>query len=387
MVSYSFYEIDNRVMRYAETLAKRGDFVDVFALQRQDRAPDELLNGVHVHRLQSRTINEKNPFSYLSKIVQFLFRAMFQVSKNHLHQKYDLLHVHSVPDFMVFAGLLPRLTGTPVILDIHDILPEFYGSKFGAKQGSFTFQLMVAVEKISAMFSSHVIVANHIWQERLLSRSVKGGKCTVILNSPDRSIFHNRGVTRPPCDRFVLLYPGTLNWHQGLDLAIRAFGRISEQVPQADFYIYGQGPSRNDLEALVQELHLQKNIFICDTVPLREVAKIIETSDLGIVPKRKDNFGNEAFSTKILEFMAMGVPVIVADTQVDRYYFDDSIVRFFRGGDEEDLAHCMLDLIQDGQKRKLLVANATEFVEKVDWTAKKDEYLALVDQLVSKTPA
>jgi glycosyltransferase involved in cell wall biosynthesis len=156
-------------------------------------------------------------------------------------------------------------------------------------------------------------------------------------------------------------------------------------VPQADFYIYGQGPSRDDLKALVQELHLQKNVFICDTLPLRDVAKIIGTADLGIVPKRKDNFGNEAFSTKTLEFMAMGVPVIVADTQVDRYYFDDSIVRFFRGGDEEDLARCMLDLIQDAQKRKLLVANAIEFVEKVDWTAKKHEYLELVDQLVSKT--
>jgi glycosyltransferase involved in cell wall biosynthesis len=383
MVSYSFYERDNRVMRYAETLAQRGDHVTVFALLRDDGPREEVLNGVHVHRLQSRQVNEKSRFSYLGRILQFLFRAMYRVSKNHLQHRYDLLHIHSVPDFIVFAGWLPRMTGTPVILDIHDILPEFYTSKFGSGRHSVSFRLLHAVEKISAKFSSHVIIANHIWQERLLSRSVEPGKCTVVLNSPDRSIFHTNGAPRSSTGRFVLLYPGTLNWHQGLDLAIRAFGKISDEVPQADFYIYGDGPSKDDLSALILELHLENRVFICNPMPLREVAKVIGSADLGIVPKRKDTFGNEAFSTKILEFMAMGVPVIVADTQVDRYYFDDSVVRFFRGGEEEDLAHNMLDMIQNADKRRNLVANATQFVDTVDWTAKKHEYLSLVDQLVS----
>ena len=382
MVSYSFYENDNRVMRYAETLAKRGDYVEVFALQREGSPLEETLNGVHVHRLQGRLVNEKSVFSFISRILQFLFRAMFQVSKNHIRHRYDLLHIHSVPDFMVFAGLLPRITGTPVILDIHDILPEFYGSKFGAKPDSFTFRSMLAVEKLSTMFSSHVIIANDIWKARLLSRSVKKGKCTAILNSPDRSIFQKSGEPRRSNDRFVLLYPGTLNWHQGLDLAIKAFGKISANIPQADFYMYGRGPSTDELKALVKELQLDNRVFILDTLPLREVAKIIGTADLGIVPERKDNFGNEAFSTKILEFMAMGVPVIVSDTQVDRDYFDDSVVCFFQGGDEDDLARRMSELIQDSSKLKLLVANATQYVKKIDWTAKQHEYLQLVDSLV-----
>jgi glycosyltransferase involved in cell wall biosynthesis len=382
MVTYSFYEHDNRVMRYAETLALRGDEVDVFALQRDERPREEILNGVHLHRLQSRKINEKSRFSYLGRILQFLLRAMYHVSRNHLRQKYDLLHIHSVPDFMVFAGWLPRMNGTPVVLDIHDILPEFYTSKFGSGQHTAAFRLLQIVEKISARFSSHVIIANHIWQERLLSRSVEAGKCTVVLNSPDRSIFSANGA-KVANKRFVMLYPGTLNWHQGLDLAIRAFARISDQVPQADFHIYGDGPTKEDLEALIHELHLENRIFICMPLPLREVAKVIASADLGIVPKRKDTFGNEAFSTKILEFMAMGVPVIVSDTQVDRYYFDDSVVRFFRGGEEDDLARSMLEMIRNPQRRETMVRNATKFVEQMDWTAKRHEYLELVDRLAS----
>src|SRR4029434_8163473 len=118
--------------------------------------------------------------------------------------------------------------------------------------------------------------------------------------------------------------------------------------------------------------------------PLREIAKTIESADIGIVPKRKDSFGNEAFSTKILEFMAMGVPVIVSDTKVDRYYFNDSVVRFFRGGDDEDLARSMLDLISNQDQRRQLADNASRFVEQIDWNAKRGEYIDLVDNLAAR---
>ncbi len=384
MVAYTFYELDNRVMRYAETLAKRGDRVDVFALQREGTPVDESLHGVHVTRLQGRVVDEKSRFSYLWRILLFLVRSMIRVSRNDLKQKYDLIHVHSVPDFLVFSALLPRLRGTPVILDIHDILPEFYASKFGKSDKSLMFRFLHLVEWFCAKFSSHVIIANHIWQQRLLSRSVGSDKCTVVLNFPDRSIFSRGKEKSGNRDRFLLLYPGTLNWHQGLDVAVRAFARISSKVPQADFHIYGEGPSKPDLQDLVKQHHLESRVFIHPRKPLREIAEVVESADLGIVPKRKNSFGNEAFSTKIFEFMAMGVPVIVSDTLVDRYYFDDSLVRFFRGDDEEDLARCMLDLIQHPEKRQSLVRNASVFIDQNDWAVKKQEYLNLVDNLIAR---
>ncbi len=94
---------------------------------------------------------------------------------------------------------------------------------------------------------------------------------------------------------------------------------------------------------------------------------MIRNSDLGIVPKRTDCFGNEAFSTKILEFMSAGVPVVVSDTNVDRYYFNESVVKFFRHENEDDLANCMLQLIRNQELRSRLTRNATEFVRRYDW--------------------
>ena len=368
-------------MRYAEALAQRGDDVEVFALRRPGTSRTEVLSGVRVHRLQGRQFNERGRFSYLWRIVLFLTRALFHVSKSDLQQKYDLVHVHSVPDFLVLSALVPRLRGTPVVLDIRDVLPEFYASKFGASGNSLGFRFLCLVERLSARFAAHVIVANHAWQQRLLSRSVKSGKCTVMLNVPDRSIFVRNPKTGSIRDRFLLIYHGTLNWHQGLDIAVRAFARIKDLAPKADFHIYGDGPSKPELLALIRKLHLENRVAVHDRRPVREISAVLETANLGIVPKRKDDFGNEAFSTKILEFMAMGVPVIVSDTKVDLDYFDSSVVRFFRGEDEADLAHCMLDLIQNPGERQILVERAAEFVANNDWALAKEQYFSLVDGL------
>jgi glycosyltransferase involved in cell wall biosynthesis len=179
-----------------------------------------------------------------------------------------------------------------------------------------------------------------------------------------------------------MLYPGTLSYHQGLDIAIRALARIKDQAPHAELHIYGQGDQLNSLVRLANDLGLEGRVQFHEPVPLTEMARIMENADLGIVPKRTDGFGNEAFSTKTLEFMALGVAVIVSDSAIDRYYFNDSVVKFFRGNDDKDLAQSMLDLIRDPELRERQVRHANEFIKRFDWDVRKDRYLELVDTLV-----
>jgi glycosyltransferase involved in cell wall biosynthesis len=381
MVAYTFYEADNRVRRYAETLAKRGDRVDVVALRQEGQAASEVINGVRVFRIQRRIVSEKNKFTYLAKLSLFFIRSMAFLTREQFGDRYDLIHVHSVPDFEVFAAVFPKLTGTKIILDIHDIVPEFYASKFKTSQQSLAFKMLVAIERLSTGFSDHVIAANHIWEKRLQDRSVRASKCTTFLNFPDTQDFQRRGRTRTD-EKFILLYPGTLNYHQGLDIAIRAFATIKDQIPLAEFHIYGEGEQFEVLKALVAELGLQNRVLLNTMLPYHQITPIIENADLGVVPKRGNSFGNEAFSTKILEFMAMGVPVIVPETAVDRYYFNDSVVKFFKANDEKSLADAMLLLITNPDMRRNLVRNADAFIGKYTWEENKGSYLDLVDSLV-----
>lgn len=385
MVTYSFYEGDTRVMRYAEALAERGDRVDVIALRREGQSAREAVHGVNVYRIQRRRQNGGARISYLTGILVFWFRVMFLLMRKQVTARYQMIHVHSVPDFLVFAAWFPKLTGAKIILDIHDLLPEFYASKYQMKHDSVSFKMLLLVERASASFSDYVIAANDLWRERLVSRCVASDRCSAMVNVPDRGVFAPQGRSRND-GKVILLYPGTLNWHQGLDIAIQAFALIKDQVPEAEVHIYGEGPCRSQLVSLIQELGLHERVFIKSFMSVRKIAAVIEDADIGVVPKRKDGFGNEAFSTKIMEFMAMRVPVIVSDTQVDCHYFNDSIVKFFRGGDEQELARAMLLMIKSPDLRNALASAASQFVEHNNWDVMKKDYLALVDSLVGDWP-
>ena len=155
---------------------------------------------------------------------------------------------------------------------------------------------------------------------------------------PRLSVFARQGKNSKD-DKIVLIYPGSLNWHQGLDVAIAAFAKVADQMPDAEFHVYGEGAAKPSLIALVKDLRLENRIFFHDMLPSRDVAEVMAMTDLAIEPKRSTSaFGNEALSTKILEFMCMGVPAIIASTSIDRYYFNASIAQFFPSGDVDELA-------------------------------------------------
>lgn len=386
-IAYTFYEGDTRVMRYAEALAARGDHVDMIVLRRPGQTRVEHVNGITLYRVQGRSPNTGGKIAYIVEIVWFLVKAMILATRRHCKSGYDLIHVHSVPDFLVFAAWIPKLFGAKVILDIHDLSPELYGSKYEGKKSSFAYRALLKAERSAARFADHIIVANDIWEKKLISRGAAREKCSTLMNFPDRTIFVRRGRTRGEDGKFIIVYPGSLNWHQGLDIAIRAFSRIVREVPEAEFHIFGEGSSVPTLSHLVQTLSLQNKVYLRGYVPTRNLVQIMENADLGVEPKRKNEFGNGAFSTKILEFMALGVPVIASDTDVHCHYLDDSVVKFFSAENDEELARGILLLYRHPELRQRLVTNATQFIERNNWETKKAEYLRLVDAISSGNAA
>jgi glycosyltransferase involved in cell wall biosynthesis/peptidoglycan/xylan/chitin deacetylase (PgdA/CDA1 family) len=383
MVAYTPYESDNRVRRYAETLAKRGDQVDVIAISNADFEDREKeLNGVTVYRVQHRDHNERSKWTYARRLLRFLFRSSAALTRLHRLNRYDVIHVHNMPDFLVFAAWYPKLTGTKLILDIHDVVPELFVNKFRTRFKSTYTWLLKAVERLSARFVDHVIVSNHLWYETVVKRSAAEGKCSVFINHVDPEMFSRQTKTRTD-GKFIVLFPGSLQWHQGLDIAIKAFAQVKTQVPNAEFHIYcgAGGDLQGELGLLVQQLGLEDSVKFQTGVPLHRMAQVIANGDLGVVPKRADSFGNEAYSTKIMEFMSQGVPVVVSRTKIDTFYFKEDDVHFFESGDSDAMAKAMLEVIDNKELRESLVAHGYDYVERNSWARKKKEYLDLIDSL------
>lgn len=382
MISHSFYESDNRVTRYAEALASRGDHVDILALRRSDNLPrHETIQGVRLHRLQDRFgKTEQSKLSYLWPLIRFLIASSWWLTRSHVRQRYDLIHVHNIPDFLVFAAWYPKLTGTPVILDIHDIVPEFFTSKFGQPAGGFSFSLLKLMERCSAALADHVIIANHLWLGTYTTRTGTKNRSTAFINYVDSVVFTPAASPRND-GRKVVIFPGGLQWHQGLDIAIRAFPAVRAAVPEAEFHIYGDGNAKESLVSLARDLGLADCVRFFEPTNVRRIAHIMAQADLGVVPKRADSFGNEAYSTKIMEFMAVGVPAVVSSTKIDRYYFTDNVVRFFQSGNAEALATEIITLLRDAGLHRRQAEAGLDYARRNCWETRKHDYLSLVDRL------
>jgi glycosyltransferase involved in cell wall biosynthesis len=203
-----------------------------------------------------------------------------------------------------------------------------------------------------------------------------------MINYPDPAIFWPRPAPPRTNDEFLICYPGSFGWHQGLDLAIQAVDILRDKAPNLRLLIVGDGSDRERLKTMVVDLHLEDRVTIEGFVPMEQVATIMSSIDVGVVPKRADSFGNEAFSTKIMEFMSMRVPVIAARTRVDQYYFTDNLLQFFEPGSADDLAANILLLMRSPARRAALQEASAEFIARNNWDVRKQEYLSLVDCLL-----
>jgi len=385
MIVYSVYQCDNRVMRYAEALAARGDTVEVISLKQNSADPAaEKVGSVNVFRVRGRYIkNQQSRGDYLFPLLWFWAVAAARLTWRHIRHGYDLIHVHNMPDFLVFAAGFPRLAGAKIILDIHDIMPEFYASKFQKSGSTFGVAILKMIERASARFANHVIISNHLWLKPFVARSAAEQKCSVFINYVNQRLFYPRPHSSSG-DKRIIMFPGGLQWHQGLDIAIRAMPAVLKKIPTAEFHIYGDGNKKGELVELTRDLGLTGTVHFFNTRPVTEIAEVMSQADLGVVPKRADSFGNEAYSTKIMEFMSLGVPLVVSSTKIDRYYFNDSVVRFFESGNPDALAEAIVEVLQNDELRRRMVANALEYASQNNWQRRQATYLELVDALIEK---
>ena len=380
---------ETRVQREAEALINHGYEVDVIcARMRGEMAVDEH-RGVQIYREKyrcpARLAQESRLVSDLFSYLRFFFSAALRLTRLHRQQPYDTIQVHNLPDFLVFSALIPKLSGVPIILDLHDLMPEFYAGRFGQGAHSLLARLIRWQERLACGFADHVITVSEHWRQALIKRGVPASKCSVVMNLADENIFrpsesdHGRS---PDNSKFHLIYHGTLVERYGLDLAIRAIAQVRHEIPNIHLTILGRGAHTDTLVQMTQELGLSDQVTIHQNLrPAEELPGIIRNADVGIVPYRNDIFTDGLLPTKLMEYAALGLPAIAARTSAIEAYFSDTMVEFFKPGDADDLARCMRALYHSPERLRELAQGSIKFNRQYNWTAAGAEYVALVGRL------
>lgn len=386
MVVLAFYPgAETRVRREAEALVDRGHEVDVICLRGRQQTPHDYCNGVHVHRVPV-LLKKGGLMDIFLNYLHFFALASLELSRLHRHRRYDVVQVHNLPDFLVFSALIPKLQGVPIILDLHDLMPEFYAGRFANNGHSWLVRSVRWQEKFSCLFADRVITVSEHWREALIRRGVPASKCSVVMNVADDKIFQpmREGDRNGSDDEFRLLYHGTIVYRYGLDLAIQAVDRVKHDIPNIHLTIIGTGDSVPDFENLTHNLGLERNVMIRNDIrPLEELTGIIQESDLGVVPYRNDVFTDGLLPTKLMEYLAMGLPCIAARTTAIERYFG-SAVELFEPGDAGDLARRITKLHNSPERRKELSQACKGFQARYNWASIGADYVSLVEKLGSQ---
>jgi glycosyltransferase involved in cell wall biosynthesis len=380
------YEFDPRVRRKAEALASAGYSVDVLALRASSGRRRYTLNGVNVETVglgKKRGTLARYGFEYLA----FLVWAFVRVHLLTWRRRYAVIDVNTLPDFLVFAPLFARLMGAKVLLDMHEITPEFYMSKYGVSRTSWLVRLLTFIERISFNFADHVVTINDPILDLLVGRGLDPARTTVIMNSADESPFLGRQTDTSVVDRtgatFVMIYHGTLTRIYGLDIAIEAFAAASAQMPGAQFWILGSGPQSEELQALARERGLEGSVRLFGRVPAAQIPSWLMQCDAGILPIRSDVFLEFAFPNKLPEYIVTDTPAIVSRLRGIRQYFGEDALAYATPNDPADLACQMLRLYRDPDLRSRLAARAKEQYAPIRWEVMRARYVNLVNELAS----
>src|SRR5579859_3355550 len=212
MVAQSYYVRDPRVRRAAETLAQSGFEVDFIGMRPEGSESDEVINGVNVHRLPLER-RRGDRIRYLYEYAAFFALAFWRLSIRQLSSRYSLVYVHTLPDALVFATLVPRLLGARVFLDMHDPMPETFQSKYELTDASFIVRILLAIESIAVRYAHVVITVHEPLREVFISRGGNAAKIKVVMNLTDTSGPEWQGLAARRSyangDTFVALYTGT----------------------------------------------------------------------------------------------------------------------------------------------------------------------------------
>ncbi len=386
-LAFSNYPYDPRPRRAAESLVRQGASVEMICLQETKQEPlRETVAGVDVTRIPlSRKRGGK--LSYILQYGLFILQCGLILGGRCLRRRYDLIHVHNMPDVLVFSALVPKLMGAKVILDLHDPMPELMMTIFGLQEKSLLVAVLKWLEKLSLAFADRVLTVNEAFRRLFVSRSCDPAKLKVVMNSPDEAIFPLVGLSNQVAahdNAFIVMYHGSLVERHGLDLLVDAVSKVGLTHSTVQLRIYGQKtPFLEQVMDSVHQRDLAEQVQYFGPKSLAEIAQAIRECDLGIIPNRRSRFTELNMPTRIFEYLSQGKPVIAPRTAGIQDYFGEDDLLWFELGNADDLAVQIQYVLEHPQETSRRTRVGQKVYERHTWHAERETFIDVVRSLVA----
>lgn len=384
------YPQDPRVRREARSLVVAGYQVSIICPAARGQPWREMLGGVRVYRFPAPP-PAHGVLGYLweygySMVATFVISLLV-----FLRVDFDIVHTHNPPDTFVVIAALYQLLGKRFVYDHHDLAPEMYYARFDGKGSQLVYHTLVLFERLSCRLADHVIATNESYKMVEMRRGLVPEDCiTIVRNGPDLNILR---PGEPDADlqqkgKTIIGYVGDMGFHDGVDYLLRALQRLVYDLGRTDFFcvIIGTGDAWADLKVLALQLGIGEYVWFTGYVSDADLIRYLSTADMCVDPDPSNSFTDRSTMIKVMEYMALGKPIVAFDLHEHRVTAQDAAA-YVIPNDELSFAQQIVALMDDPERRKKMGQIGRERVEKeLAWSYQSKRLLEAYEALAAPGP-
>jgi len=379
------YPRDGRVRKEARALVTAGYRVSVICPLSAGQHWREVLDGVHVYRFPAPPAG--NGFlgylwEYGYSIVATFFLSLLVL----LREGFDVVHTHNPPDTYAFIAAFYKLFGKRFVYDHHDLAPELYYARFGDSANRFVYRVLVLLEKLSCRLADRVVATNQSYKTVEMQRGhVPEERITIVRNGPDLNCLQP-GESDPDLrqkGKAIIGYVGVMGFQDGVDYLLRALQHLVCDLGRTDFFciLVGTGTALPSLKSLAEQLDLAEHVLFAGWAEHAEVARYISVADICVAPEPSNPYNDRSTAIKMMEYMALGKPVVAFDLPEHRVTAQDAAV-YAHPNDELDFAEQIAALMDDPGRRKKMGQMGRERIDgEFAWPYQERHLLEAYDAL------
>ena len=382
LVRHGYYLEDVRDIKEARALIDAGYEVDVVCLRRKGQPPRETIDRVALYRISVTHKRTTVPRYIMQYSLSFMMFSFFLIVL-HLRKRYCCINVATMPDFLVFTTIVPRILGAKVLLDLREPTPELWVTKYGDRLRTL-LHLQTKIEQSAIDYADATITVTDELRDRVVERGARKEKISIVRNVCDKNALLGSPdqQTDSQTHHLRLITHGLIEERYGHIEIIKAVKNLRDTIPGLHLEILGSGEFQPQIEQLTQELNCSDIVEFAGFVPRDELFRRIHAANIGIIAMRRSPYSELVDTNKMYEYIALRKSIIISRLKPIKRQFDESCVKFFEPGDYEDLAQKILELFHDPQRGRQLAENAYKQYEKMQWESSKEVYLNVIGNLV-----
>ncbi len=381
--------LDRRVWLEALALVAEGRPVSVICPRGESDLAREELSGVRIYRFRAPP-PALGVLGYVREFVVSWLRAFVLALIVFVRDGFAAVQACNPPDTLFAIAAPYKLLGVHFVFDQHDLCPEIFDARFGGERRTLR-RLLLALERATYATADRVIATNDSYRAIALGRGGRDPDDVVIVRSGPPSRFRQE-APRPELRKgkpHLCCYLGVMGPQDGVDLLIRAVDVIVHRLGRTDcqFAVLGFGDCEAELRQLSSDLGLDDWVVFTGRADDRMITEYLSTADLGISPDPRNDFNNRSTMNKVLEYMAMGLPVVAFDLDETRVSAADA-GEYAVPNDVEALARSIIGLLDDSSRREDMGRRARERIDlELGWEHQAPRYTGVYDGLLTKPEA